>query len=176
MTDTDARKAIFITGGAGGMGLATGKLFSDRGWLVGLYDIDEATLTAAAADLDPDRTVLRRVDVTDEADFEAAMGEFGERSGGRLDVMFNNAGIAPGAWFDEMPMDTIRSIIDINVFGVIIGTRAALPLLKATPGSINVSTSSSVARLPSGPAASSKSESPSSSLSRSYTSVPRATS
>lgn len=139
------QKTIFITGGAGGMGLATGQLFAEKGWFVGLFDIDEATLAQSAAAFDPDNSMHRRLDVTDEADFAAAMHAFAEATDGRLDVMFNNAGIAPGAWFDEMPMETIRQIIDINVFGVIIGTRLALPLLKNTNGSINVSTSSSVA-------------------------------
>jgi NAD(P)-dependent dehydrogenase (short-subunit alcohol dehydrogenase family) len=144
------QKTIFITGGAGGMGLATGQLFAEHGWFVGLFDIDEATLQQSAASFDPNSSMCRRLDVTDEDDFSAAMDAFSAATGGRLDVMFNNAGIAPGAWFDEMSMDTIRQIIDINVFGVIIGTRLALPLLKNTAlkntgGSINVSTSSSVA-------------------------------
>jgi len=102
-------------------------------------------LAAAAATLPQGQVMHRRLDVTDEADFGAAMAAFAERGGGRLDVMFNNAGIAPGAWFEDMPMDTVRRIIDINVMGVIIGIRAALPLLKATPGSLCMSTSSSVA-------------------------------
>ena len=139
------QKAIFITGGAGGMGLATGQLFAEHGWFVGLFDIDEATLAQSAVAFDPDNSMYRRLDVTDESDFTGAMDAFAAATGGRLDVMFNNAGIAPGAWFDEMPMTTIRQIIDINVFGVIIGTRLALPLLRSTAGSINVSTSSSVA-------------------------------
>lgn len=135
------RQTIFITGAAGGMGLATGQLFAEHGWFVGLFDIDEVTLEQAAAAFDPDRSMCRRLDVTDEVDFAVAMDAFSAATGGRLDVMFNNAGIAPGAWFDEMPMQTIRQIIEINVFGVIIGTRLALPLLKHTAGSINVSTS-----------------------------------
>jgi len=140
-----AQKSIFITGGAGGMGLATGQLFADKGWFVGLFDVDEAGLAQAAEKFDPDRTLVRRLDVTDEDDFASAMAAFSEATGGRMDIMFNNAGIAPGAWFDEMPMETIRSVIDINVMGVIIGIRAALPLLKETEGSLCISTSSSVA-------------------------------
>jgi NAD(P)-dependent dehydrogenase (short-subunit alcohol dehydrogenase family) len=138
-------KSIFITGGAGGMGLATGTYFAERGWFVGLFDLDQARLAEAAASLPEGQVMYRRLDVTDEADFSAAMAAFGERTGGRLDVMFNNAGIAPGAWFEDMPMETIRRVIDINVMGVIIGIRAALPLLKRTPGSLSMSTSSSVA-------------------------------
>jgi NAD(P)-dependent dehydrogenase (short-subunit alcohol dehydrogenase family) len=139
------QKSIFITGGAGGMGLATGQLFADNGWFVGLFDVDKKGLEQARKKFDSARTMIRPLDVTSEDDFASAMAEFSERTGGHMDVMFNNAGIAPGAWFEEMPMATIRQIIDINVLGVIIGIRAALPLLKKTTGSLCISTSSSVA-------------------------------
>ncbi|HEY5680916.1 MAG TPA: SDR family oxidoreductase [Pseudomonadales bacterium] len=141
----DEQKSIFITGGAGGMGMATGRLFAQHGWFVGLFDLDESALELARAAFDDSQSLVRRLDVTSETDFADAMAAFSERTGGRMDVMFNNAGIAPGAWFDEMPLDTIRQVIDINVMGVIIGIRAALPLLRATPGSLCMSTSSSVA-------------------------------
>lgn len=140
-----AGKSIFITGGAGGMGLATGQLFADKGWFVGLFDIDEQGLQQATAQFDRNRTLIQRLDVTSESDFASAMDAFSERTGARMDVMFNNAGIAPGAWFEDMPMGTIRQVIDINVLGVIIGIRAALPLLKETTGSLCISTSSSCA-------------------------------
>ncbi len=144
MADT-AEKSIFITGGAGGMGLATGQFFAEKGWFVGLFDIDEARLQQATGQFDSGRSMIRRLDVTSEDDFASAMAAFSDQTGAHMDVMFNNAGIAPGAWFDEMPMETIRQVIDINVLGVIIGIRAALPLLKETTGSLCISTSSSVA-------------------------------
>jgi NAD(P)-dependent dehydrogenase (short-subunit alcohol dehydrogenase family) len=139
------RKAIFITGGSGGMGVATGKHFAERGWLVGLYDLDEEILRAAAADFDPDSIITGRLDVTVESDFGPAIDAFAERSGGRMDVMFNNAGIAPGGWFDEMATETIRQMVEVNIMGVIYGMRASLPLLKATDNSLCMSTSSSAA-------------------------------
>lgn len=139
------QQTIFITGSAGGMGLATGRYFAERGWFVGLFDIDDQALEKAAKTLPAGAVMARRLDVTSEEDFTAAVAAFGEHTGGRMDVLYNNAGIAPGAWFEDMPMATIRRIIDINVFGVIIGIRAALPLLKNTKDSLCVSTSSSCA-------------------------------
>ena len=139
------RQAIFITGGAGGMGQATGKLFAERGWLVGLFDQDEAGLQRAAEEIGSDLIITGSLDVTSPAEFESSVAAFSERSGGRMDILFNNAGIAPGGWFEEMPLDTVQRIIDINVMGVIHGIRAALPLLKATANSLCMSTSSSVA-------------------------------
>ena len=113
------RKTIFITGAAGGMGLATGHHFAERGWFVGLFDLDEARLAEAAAGFDGDQVMFRRLDVTETG---RTLREHGLRI-----------------------VETIRRIIDINVMGVIIGIRAALPLLKETPGSLCMSTSSSVA-------------------------------
>ena len=106
----DQQKSIFITGGAGGMGMATGRLFAEQGWFVGLFDLDEAALDRAREAFDDSQCLVRRLDVTSETDFADAMAAFSARTGGRMDVMFNNAGIAPGAWFDEMPLETRRVI------------------------------------------------------------------
>ena len=142
MTD---RKAIFITGGAGGMGLETGRFFAEKGWFVGLYDANEDLLAEAASEFNADDVVTGCIDVTRESDFVPVVTEFGKCSGGRMDVLFNNAGIAPGGWFDEMDMSVLEQTINVNVLGVIFGIRAALPLLQGTDNSLCISTSSSVA-------------------------------
>lgn len=141
----DAKPAIFITGGAGGMGRATGSLFASHGWFVGLADMDAPGLAAAKEAIGADQCFTAELDVTNSEQFDAVIKDFGEASTGRLDVLFNNAGIAPGAWFDEMPLETMQKVIDINVNGVIYGIRAGLPMLKDTPNSLCISTSSSVA-------------------------------
>ncbi len=139
------KKSIFITGGAGGMGLETGRFFAAKGWFVGLFDINESLLDSAETGFESGSVLTGKLDVTNEDDFSVAMAEFAGHTDGKLDIMYNNAGIAPGGWFDEMSMETIRRVIDINVYGVINGIRAALPLLKATENSLCISTSSSVA-------------------------------
>lgn len=144
MSQTD-QQTIFITGGASGMGRATAELFAGKGWFVGIFDVDEQGLKETAAGIGDDNCLARRLDVTDEKDFAAAMSAFSERTKGRMDIMFNNAGIAPSAWFDEMPLEQMRQIIDVNVMGVITGAKLALPLLRNTPNSICISTSSSAA-------------------------------
>ena len=142
---TDIVRSIFITGGAGGMGLATARRFVDAGWLVGLYDSDTARVRAAAEAFPTDQVHAAELDVTDEHAYASAVAAFGERTGDRMDILFNYAGIAPGGWFDEMPLTTMRQIIEVNVWGVIVGTRVALPLLRNTQRALVMSTASVVA-------------------------------
>ena len=139
------QKAIFITGGGGGMGLETGRYFAERGWLVGLYDLSDEMLEEARQGFEPGQVITGMLDVTREEAFAPAIESFCEKSGGRMDVLFNNAGIAPGGLFADMDTSVMRKIIDINVMGVLYGIKAALAVLKATENSLCISTSSSVA-------------------------------
>lgn len=135
-------KAIFITGGGSGIGRATAKLFADRGWFVGLADVNEAGLAETAAMLPPGRSSTHRMDVRDRSQWRAALDDFAKASGGRLDILFNNAGIAAGGQFDVSDPDDSDRLIDINLKGVINGAHMGLPLLWATPGSCMLSTCS----------------------------------
>ena len=141
----DAQKSIFITGAASGMGRETALLFARKGWFVGAYDVNQAGLDSLAAEIG-DHGLFELLDVADADVFGAAMARFGEATGGTLDLMFNNAGVGAGGLLDEQPWDEIRRIIDINLIGVIIGARAAIPLLRNTPGSmlLNMSSSSAI--------------------------------
>ena len=145
MTISSDTPTIFITGAGGGMGRATAQRFAKEGWNLGLTDIDPDTLAETALLCGNVSVFTSVLDVTSEADWAEVMDAFGRFSGGRLDVLFNNAGIAPGGWFDEMPTDTVRSIIEVNVLGVMHGVRAGVELLKNTKDSLCISTSSSVA-------------------------------
>ena len=135
----------FITGAASGIGRATAERFAKEGWWIGAADLDERGLERLRADLGPDRCRTWRLDVTDAGRFEAVAGEFAEATGGQLRLLFNNAGIATAGFFDEIPLEAHRKLIEVNLLGVIHGFRAFLPLLKATPGSLCFSTSSSSA-------------------------------
>ena len=138
-------KSIFITGGASGMGRETALLFAKYGWFVGAYDVNRAALDTLAAEIGAEKGVFATLDVTDPAAFEAAIATFGEATGGKLDLMFNNAGIGAGGLLDEQPWDEIKRTIDVNLYGVIVGARLAVPLLRATPGSLLLNMSSSSA-------------------------------
>lgn len=130
-------RAIFITGGASGIGLAAARRFTREGWFVGIGDIDAAGMARAATELD---CLTAPLDVRDRDQWRAALTGFTAASGGRLDVLLNNAGIARFGMFEEVSPDEADLQIDINVKGVVNGAYAALPHLKATPGSrlINV--------------------------------------
>lgn len=138
------KKAIFITGAASGIGRATAVLFHQKGWFVGCYDVDEDALLILKQELG-DNCLTGRLDVRDKAAFDAAMQEFAQHTDQRLDLMFNNAGIAVGGYLDELPFEKITAMVDINFTGVLAGIYAAIPLLKQTENSLCFSTSSSAA-------------------------------
>ncbi|AJP73116.1 SDR family oxidoreductase [Sphingomonas hengshuiensis] len=137
--------AIFITGGGSGIGRAVAVHFAARGWRVGLADISAAGLEATKALLPPGMATTHVMDVRDRDQWRESLDAFAVASGGRLDVMFNNAGIAVGGPFATATDDEIDRIVGINLVGVINGARAAYPLLKATPDSALVNTASAAA-------------------------------
>jgi len=139
------RKSIFITGAASGMGRETARLFAGKGWFVGAYDVNEGGLKDLQAELGAENCLIRRLDVTDRADYRAALDAFGPAAGGRLDLLFNNAGIGKGGPFDQQPFEDILAVVQVNLVGVLIGIYEAIPLLRATPGSLCFTTSSSSA-------------------------------
>lgn len=135
-------KTIFITGAASGIGRAVAHYFGERGWFVGLADINDAGMEETASAMQQGRFSIHHLDVTDRAQWKEAIAAFGERTGGRMDVLFNNAGIGIGGPLQEMRDEDIDSSIAINFTGVINGTRAAFEMLRDTPDSCILNTSS----------------------------------
>ncbi|KMO74652.1 SDR family oxidoreductase [Mycolicibacterium chubuense] len=115
---------VAITGGARGIGRATAEACLRAGMSVVIGDVDGVACAGVAAELG-DRAVGLPLDVRDPEAFEAFLAE-AEGVVGQLDALVNNAGIAPiGPFVHENPDDTAR-VIDINVAGVLTGTRLAL--------------------------------------------------
>ncbi|UVO51384.1 SDR family oxidoreductase [Sphingomonas sp. SUN019] len=138
-------KAILITGGGSGIGRAVAQHFAAQGWRVGLADINERGLAETAALLPADRTTIHPMDVRSIEDWEETLAAFTKASGGRLDVLFNNAGIGQGGPYGQIALDELDRVIDINFRGVAYGARAAYPYLKATPDSCLLNTASASA-------------------------------
>lgn len=137
-------KAIFITGGGSGIGQATAKLFSERGWRVGLADVDAAGLERTRALL-PGPVDHYRMDVRDRDAWVESLDAFTAASSGRLDVLFNNAGIGSGGPLAETDFAEIDRVIAVNLMGALNGARIGHAYLKRTPGSCLLNTASASA-------------------------------
>lgn len=141
MEQLSGRKAL-VTAGAGGIGRAIGTALAGAGAEVWVCDVDEAALAGC-----PEGWVASRCDVADEAAVDGLFGELRARWGERLDVLVNNAGIAgPTGGIDTLEPDAWRRTIDVNLNGAYYVTRRAVPLLKASRGSV-VNISSVAGRL-----------------------------
>ncbi len=139
------QKSIFITGAASGIGLATARKFAGEGWFVGAFDVNAEGLTALQAELGAAHCLTRTLDVTDRADYAAGLKAFGEKTGGTMDILFNNAGIGRGGPFADQPWEDVMAVVNVNFIGVLNGIHLALPLLKATKNALCFTTSSSSA-------------------------------
>lgn len=137
-----ARKAIFVTGGGSGIGRAVARHFAAQGWFVGLADVNAKGVDESAVLLPQDSCSRHVMDVCDRDQWQAALAAFAAASGGRLDVLFNNAGIGSGGQFIDMPPKEADRLIAINFGGVVNGIYMALPLLRATSGSTILNTGS----------------------------------
>ena len=116
-------KVVVITGGARGIGLATAKRLQTLGAKIAIGDVDEAAVKQSGTDHDFDH--YGRVDVTDQQSFSSFLDDV-ERELGPIDVLINNAGIMPTGKVVDEPDALTRRIIDINVYGVILGSKLAL--------------------------------------------------
>jgi len=138
----NGRRAIFITGAASGIGLATARRFAAGGWFVGLADIDARGLDAALAAIGPDAGAVHRLDVRDRNAWRRELAAFAKLTGGRLDVLMNNAGIARMGYVEAQSADDVDLQVDVNLKGVLHGCRAGFDLLAATPGALVVNVAS----------------------------------
>ncbi len=135
-------KVAVITGGAGGIGLAAGALFAEQGADVLLVDLDEAALQDAVKSIGSNRVSYQVADVTSAADNLAMIATCEERYGG-VDVLLANAGVegdvAPLVDYDE---DRFDHVMAVNVKGVFLGLKAAIPaMVKRGAGSIVITSS-----------------------------------
>ena len=126
-------QVAIITGGASGIGLALATALVQRGWHVVLGDIQAERAQREAERLTesgPGTAVAAAVDVRDQVALESLVHRIHEEQG-RLDLMANNAGIGIGGEPEDLAPEHWDTILDINLRGVINGSQAAYPLLKA---------------------------------------------
>ncbi len=128
-------RVVVITGATGGLGRALGRAYADLGAAVGLLDLDGTDIEGAAAALP--RASFHPCDVTDEAQCHAAVAAVARDLGG-IDVLINNAGITQRSAFADTSTAVYRRVMDVNFFGSLHCTRAALPHLIQRRGQIAV--------------------------------------
>jgi NAD(P)-dependent dehydrogenase (short-subunit alcohol dehydrogenase family) len=116
-------RSIVITGASSGIGRAVALRFLDSGWNVGLVARREAELRAVAGTRE--NALVLPADVTDEGQVDAAFDAAAARFG-RLDVLFNNAGMfGPMGPIDEIDVADWRRVVDLNLTGMFLCARAA---------------------------------------------------
>ncbi len=135
-------KVVLITGAASGIGAATARRFAAEGAQLMLGDVNEEGLSAIAKELGEGAAVASRpTDVTELEEVEsltqAAIDAFG-----RLDVVFNNAGIGAYGLTPDLDPATWHRTIDVDLHSVFYGCRAAIPHLRRAGGGSIINTAS----------------------------------
>jgi NAD(P)-dependent dehydrogenase (short-subunit alcohol dehydrogenase family) len=126
-------KVCIVTGAGSGIGLATARLFADEGAIV------------VSADIDPTAEgVTHRVDVADEGETQALVAAVVEEHG-RIDVLFNNAGISGVGDVEETTLELWERVMRVNGRGVFLMSRAVVPTMKAQRSGSIVNMSSAIA-------------------------------
>lgn len=114
---------ILITGASSGIGRATAEHFAARGWTVGALARSAGPLEEMAGG--EGNILPLPADVTDAAAVEAAVARLVEKAG-RLDVLFNNAGMFGAAeLIDDLPLETFEKVVNVNIHGMFNAARAA---------------------------------------------------
>lgn len=120
-------KVAFITGGASGIGAALASRLAAAGVQVWIADRQFDAAEKLAQQLDGSAHAVE-LDVRDPAAFDEAISRT-VRTAGRIDYLFNNAGIGIGGEVDTLTLDDWTDVIDVNLRGVIHGVRAAYPVM-----------------------------------------------
>ncbi len=127
-------KVFIITGAGSGIGRATALLFAEEG------------ATVVAADIDADgEGVTHHVDVTDEDGTLGLAGAVVEHHG-KIDVLFNNAGIAGIGDVEETTLELWERVLRVNARGVFLMSRAVVPIMKAQRSGSIINMSSAIAQ------------------------------
>jgi len=119
-------KVAFLSGAARGIGGATAKLMTEAGAKVVIGDVLDEVGAKHAKEIG---ATYLHLDVTQEASWAAAM-DATVKAHGKLDVLVNNAGIFNGKGVEDASLDDWHKLVAVNLTGVVLGTRAALPHLK----------------------------------------------
>jgi NAD(P)-dependent dehydrogenase (short-subunit alcohol dehydrogenase family) len=124
-------RAVLVTGCSSGFGLETAALLATRNWRVfaTMRDPDRGGRLDERVARDGSAVEVLPLDVTDAGSVERAVGEALERSGG-LDAVVSNAGVGDAGFFEDMPDEAVRHVMETNFFGTLALARAVLPSMR----------------------------------------------
>jgi len=125
------QKVALITGAARGTGAAIARRFVEEGARVVIVDVLDDRGAALAAELG-DAATYRHLDVTDDAGWTATVDGLRAAAPGRLDVLVNNAAVLHLATIDLTTAEEFERLVRVNLLGPFLGTKACLPLLRAS--------------------------------------------
>jgi NAD(P)-dependent dehydrogenase (short-subunit alcohol dehydrogenase family) len=125
--DTFTNATAFITGGGSGIGRSLAIHLASRGAKVCVADINLAAAQKVAEECGRN-AIAMKADVRDAAEIKQCIESFATQHG-RLDYVFNNAGIGIGGETEEIPLSAWQHIVDVNVYGVLNGVLAAYPIM-----------------------------------------------
>ncbi len=136
-------KVAVVTGAGSGIGRSLAQQLAAAGCRLALTDVRGESLEETLASLGlPDEYVLvRAFDVSEREAMEAFADAVVEQFG-QVDIVINNAGVGSNGAFEEQSYDTFRKVFDVNMWGVIYGTRVFLPHLRTRPEASLVNVSS----------------------------------
>ena len=135
-------RVVIVTGGASGIGLATCREFAKQGARIVMFDMDQNSLEnchKTFADKGYDILALE-CDVTDKDACQESINQVLNRFG-QIDILFNNAGITQRGLFENTEINVFKKVMDVNFFGSLYCTKAALPSLIKSKGMIIVNES-----------------------------------
>lgn len=144
-------KVALVSGGARGIGAAITKILAHEGAKVVIGDVleDAGQKTAAEINDAGGECVFVRLDVTSEAAWNSAVGEAVSRFG-KLDILVNNAGVTSRGMIEDISVDDWTRVMDVNVKGGFLGTKASIPSMRVNGGGsiVNISSGAAIAPQP----------------------------
>ncbi|MBT9671133.1 SDR family NAD(P)-dependent oxidoreductase [Secundilactobacillus kimchicus] len=138
---TVQNKVVVITGASSGIGLATARKLAGMGAKLVLGARREDRLKQLAAEFDSGQVLYAKTDVTVREDVTKLVN-LAQETFGRVDVMFNNAGLMPLSLLDELKVSEWEKMIDTNIKGVLYGIAAVLPIMINQKGGHVITTDS----------------------------------
>ncbi len=138
-------KVVLITGASSGIGLATARLFAQKGAKLALAARSTEQLERLASELP--EAIAVPTDMRDEAAVRRMVAQTQEHYK-RIDVLINNAGQGLTIPIEQVSIDIYRSVLELNVVSVVVAMQAVIPIMRAQGGGVIVNISSGTSKIP----------------------------